>query len=384
MKNNVPYIFKKPINITRPALPDINKYIGSLAQIWDSRHITNSGPKLCEYEKKVSEYLEKPYVKAFVNGHCALEASIRALELTGEVITTPFTFPSTIHALTINRLKPIFCDIDSQTYNIDPDKIEKLITKNTSAILAVHLFGIPCNIQALKKIADKYNLKLIYDAAHAFGVKVNTTSIAKYGDLSVFSTHATKVFHTIEGGLITYTEDNHSEALSQQRNFGYSEKCSNDDIQRIGSNFKMSDLHAAIGLLNLETIDKQIQSRKTIHDLYYSRLSNIPGLDIRAYDNQLKPNYAYQPILINPDITGISRDKLSDVLSQHNVFVRKYFHPLCTHLSCYKETPFYQQVLPIAQNISNNILCLPIYPELEHTSVQNICNIICATLEQKG
>lgn len=375
-----PYVFKRPIYVTKPQLPDLDQYMVALSDIWSVGQVTNSGHQLRHYESKITDYLNIPHACAVVNGHAALESALRALKLTGEVITTPFTFPSTIHAITLNGLQPVFCDIDAESYNIDPAKIEALITKDTSAILAVHVFGTPCNVEALQKIAGKHQIKLIYDAAHAFGTRINGNGIGQFGDMSIFSTHATKVFHTIEGGLVIHKDEKYARPLSQLRNFGYSEKSSDDDVECIGANYKMSELHAAIGLLNLNTIDEQICTRKGLFELFYSKLNKLEGIHIRTYCENVTPNYAYLPILVDPQASGVTRDDIYNNLSQHNVHARKYFYPLCTQLSCYQGFPFYQQTFHIAAKVSNNILCLPIYPALGHNEVNNICNIISSTI----
>jgi dTDP-4-amino-4,6-dideoxygalactose transaminase len=374
--NTIPYVSEQPIYVTKPQLPDLSDYIKHLRDIWASSQVTNSGPLLCKYESNAAQYLDVPHTCAVVNGHLGIESSIKALQLTGEVITTPFTFASTTHAITLNNLRPVFCDIDPATFNIDPEKIESLITKETSAILAVHLFGIPCDVDSLKKIADKYNLKLIYDAAHAFGVKFDNQGIGNFGDMSIFSTHATKVFHTIEGGLITYNNRNNRKILNQLRNFGYTERSLDEDVERIGANYKMSELHAAIGLLNLKSINEKITARKVLFEHYYSELSHIVGINIRPYDANISPNYSYLPVIIDPEYCSHSRNELCEILFQHNIHAKKYFYPLCTHLSCYQDHPFYQQHFPVAEKISDNILCLPIYPSLEKSDISNICNII--------
>lgn len=371
--------FDTPIYVTRPQLPELEEYVKALQSIWQSQHITNGGPILQQFETAAAQYLKVPYASAFVNGHYAIEAAVRALGLSGEVITTAFTFPSTIHALTLNRLQPVFCDIDPTSYNIDHNKIEPLITPKTSAILAVHVFGRPCNLQALQAIADKHQLKLIYDAAHAFGVEVDNHGIGQFGDISIFSLHATKVFHSVEGGLVVYKDEKYRKIFSMLRNFGYDND--SEDTQIVGSNMKMSEFHAAIGLLNLEHVDNWIQKRRDIFSLYSQRLKQIPGLSLTDVADTVRSNYAYCAVKINADITGISRDALNDALHTYNVISRKYFYPLCTELSCYKNEPFYQQTLANAAGVSDNILCLPIHPDMDQTITQRICDIISTIIQ---
>lgn len=373
---NTDLYFPEPIYTSKPKLPDFESFTLLLEKIWSSQQVTNSGPNLVEYEKKAATFLKVPYAKAFVNGHYALESAIKALDLHGEIITTAFTFPSTTHAIVNNGLQPIFCDLQPGSYNINADAVESLITSKTSAILAVHVFGIPCDVEKLEFIAKKYNLKLIFDAAHAFGVETDHESIGMAGDLSVFSTHATKVFHTIEGGLITFKDPRFITRLSQLRNFGYCEQSSDNDVKVIGSNQKMSELHAAIGLLNLKTISQQIEKRKNLFEIYAYEINKIPSLTTINTSTTKKYNYAYAPILINSSELKRSRNEIIQELNNYNIFPRKYFHPLSTDLSCYKGLPFYKQNLPIANSVSDNILCLPIYIDLDTNAIKTICKIL--------
>ena len=365
----------EPIYVVRPTLPDLGEFKKHLESIWESGIVTNFGPKHKEFELAIANYLKVSNASAFVNGHSALESAVRALKLSGEVITTPFTFPSTPHAISLNGIEPVFCDIDPKTFGICPDKIRELVTDKTSAILAVHVYGNPCNVVELQKIADENNLNLIYDAAHAFGVEINGKGIGEFGDLSVFSLHATKVFNAIEGGLVTFANAGYKDKLFELKNFGYQENSQDEDISGIGSNLKMSELHAAVGLLNLNNIDEQIAERRKIYTLYQEHINAIKGLTlIEPYAT--KPNYAYCPILVDPGDFGMTRDQLYKRLAEYNVFCRKYFNPPCNELSCYKKQKMRQPPTPVASSISSRILCLPIYPGLLLDSVNQICEII--------
>ena len=374
--------FSQPVYVTKPSLPELNQFIESITSIWETQNVTNNGPNVRQFETLVAQRLKVPFASAYVNGHCALEAAVRGLKLTGEVITTPFTFPSTIHALTLNNLTPVFCDIEADSFNINPDKIEALITDKTSAILAVHVYGNPCNVNALQQIADRHKLKLIYDAAHAFGVEINGEGIARFGDVCVFSLHATKAFHSIEGGLITYQNPTYDTVFSKLRNFGYADD--SDDVELIGANMKMSELHAAVGILNLQDLDMMLQKRRHIFDIYLKNINTIQGFRLATIPATVTSNYAYCAVEIDKHEAGVSRDELCEMLGEYNVFPRKYFYPLCTDLTCYKNERFYKQYFDIAGTVSNNILCLPIYPDMEPQIAQTLCEIISSLATGKA
>lgn len=360
-------IFNNTINVSCPKLPDIELYTSYIKEIWENKWLTNNGPLHEKFKLELNNYLKVDHSELFTNGHSALEIAIKALNIEGEVITTPFTFVSTIHAITNCGLKPVFCDIEMDTFNIDSEKIEKLITPETSAILAVHVFGLPCNIRKINNIAKKYNLKVIYDAAHAFGVEVNGKNIGLYGDISMFSFHATKVFHSIEGGILTYKNIELSEKLKAIKNFGIT---SQETIDYIGTNAKMNEFQAAMGLCNLKTIDDDIKHRKKIYHEYISIFKDCSDIYFLPLIEGVKQNFSYFPILLKDKIT---RDYLFEKLREYNIYTRKYFYPLCNNISCYEDK---KNTTPNASAISNRILTLPMYSELNLKDVKKIAEII--------
>jgi len=368
--------FTEELHVTRPILPDIDIIYNKLKVIWDSKKLTNFGNQQKEFLEKLKSYLNCSNLSLFCNGTQALEIGLNALDLKGEVITTAFTFPATVHSIFRNNLKPVFCDIEDEYFNIDSDLIEDLITPNTTAILAVHIFGNPCEINKIERIAKKYNLKLIYDAAAAFGVAIGGKSIAGYGDVSIFSFHATKVFNTFEGGAISYKDKKLESKLHLLRNFGIKNE---EEVILPGTNAKMDEFNACIGILNLQNIEKYINKRKQISSLYRLELNKILGIITTKDMQNVKYNYAYMPIIIDKEEFGISRDQLYDRLKKYNIFTRKYFYPIATDYEYIRLNPLYQNVcLPIANKISKQVLCLPIYPDLEEEKVIKICNIIDA------
>lgn len=361
---------KNKVMITKPFLPPIEEYQYYLKKIWDSNWLTNNGPLHDEFDKEVKKYLSVKNVCLFTNGHLALDIAIKSLNLKGEVITTPFTFASTVHAITMNGLTPVFCDIELNTFNIDPNKIEELITEKTSAIIPVHVFGNPCNVKEVEKIANRYNLKVIYDAAHAFGVEIHGKGIGDYGDISMFSLHATKVFHSIEGGILTFNDESLKAKLNKLKNFGIADE---EKVDLVGLNAKMNEFQAAMGLLNLSYIDEQIEKRKQLTYAYRENLKNIEGIRYLNDVEGVKHNYAYFPILIDESRFGMNRDCLYERLKEYNIFTRKYFYPLCTDFDCYN---YDSSNLENAKLVSKNILTLPLYFELEIDEVIAICQII--------
>ena len=362
--------FKEPILVTQPILPDFNKYCSTIHKVWDNKWLTNSGPLNKEFEEKVKVYLGVNNISSFVNGHLSLEIAIKALGLTGEIITTPFTFVSTTNAILNCGLTPVFCDISPETYTIDCDKIESFITEKTSAILAVHVYGNPCDVYKIDKIAKKHNLKVIYDAAHAFGVKINNIGIGNFGDISMFSLHATKVFNSIEGGLLSFRDKKLKRKLESLRNFGIT---SSETIEYIGTNAKMNEFQSAMGICNLKNLNEKIFAREKIVEKYREGLKSINGVYLLNIDNStVKQNYAYFPILINEKEFGMSRDELHDKLKEYNVITRKYFYPLCNKIITYESN----YNTPIAEKISNNILVLPLYADLSLENVSQIIDII--------
>ena len=358
----------KQILVTRSALPPMEEYINEIAPLWDSRWLTNQGEKHRILEQMLQGYFGAPNVTLFTNGHLALEGILAAMELTGEVITTPFTFTSTTNAIVRCGCKPVFCDIDPETYTLDPAKIEALITPETSAIVPVHVYGTLCDVEAIEAIAKRHGLKVVYDAAHAFGVKKNGVSAACFGDAAMFSFHATKVFHTVEGGCVVYRDAALREKLDVGKNFGV---CG-EDILSPAPNAKMSEFHAAMGICNLRHIDEYIAGRKQAADRYRHNLADVPGLRLLKEQPGVESNYAYFPVIF--DGAKHRRDEAAARLAAHGVFARKYFYPLTNHCSAYG---FHGDETPIAKFISDRVLCLPLYPELALEDVDRICEIVC-------
>lgn len=363
------------IYVTRSSMPEKEEYFHEIEELWNSHFLTNMGKKHQKLEKELREYLGVEYIELMCNGHMALELALQALDLKGEVITTPFTFVSTTHAIVRNGLKPVFCDINSTDYTIDADKIEALITDQTSAILPVHVYGHICDIEKIEKIAQKYHLKVIYDAAHAFGVTYKGKGIGNYGDVSMFSFHATKVFNTIEGGAVCFHEKLFGEELYRLKNFGIR---SEEVIDGIGANAKMNEFQAAMGLCNLRHIDGEIAKRKRVVEYYQSRLTGIPGIKLPATQENVKDNYAYFPVLFHEEECGCTRDDVYHKLQENNIFARKYFYPLTNACQCY-EGIFDAGSTPVAQYVSDRILTLPLFAELSFDMVDKICDIIIGT-----
>jgi dTDP-4-amino-4,6-dideoxygalactose transaminase len=365
-------MIKKPILVTRSSMPPIEEYIEAIRTIWESTWLTNMGSIHNEFEMNVKKYLKVPSVSLFNNGHLALELAIEALDLTGEVITTPFTFASTTHAIVRRGLTPVFCDINSDDYTIDASKIESLITEKTSAIMPVHVYGNACNVQQIDNIAKKYNIKVLYDAAHAFGVKINGEAIGTFGDMSMFSFHATKVFNTIEGGALTYSDEKYTSKLYNLKNFGIQ---STEIVNAVGSNAKMNEFQAAMGMCNLKYIDGQIALRKKVIERYNDHLSNIVGIHLSPNKQSVIQNYAYYPVVFNETLFGKTRDQVCDDLAKENIFARKYFYPLISDFECYKDK-FDSTITPVAKTISKQVLTLPLYADLSLNDVDTICNTI--------
>ena len=355
------------INVIRSALPPMEEYINEIAPLWDSRWLTNMGEKHKTLERMLQEYFNAPNVTLFANGHLALEGVLAAFGLTGEVITTPFTFASTTHAIVRSGLKPVFCDIDPETYTLDPAKLEALITPETSAIVPVHVYGTLCDVEAIEAVAKRHGLKVIYDAAHAFGVKKNGVSAACFGDASMFSFHATKVFHTIEGGCAVYRDGDLRRKMDFNKDFGML----NGEICEIGGNAKMSEFHAAMGICNLRRIELYIALRKQVVERYRYHLSGIPGLTLLKEQPGVESNYAYFPVVF--DGAKYSRDEAAARLAEQGINARKYFYPLTNHCTAYG---FRGEETPVAKHISDRVLCLPLYPELAMEDVDRICEII--------
>ena len=370
------------IYVTKPFLPDFIEFIDLASSIWDSSILTNNGPLHNELENKLAEYLDVPYVSLFCNGSAALYQAIFSLALPqgSEVITTPFSFIASSNAILQNGLNPIFCDIEPGTFNIDASKIQSLITPQTRAILAVHCYGLPCDVDSIESIAHSHNLQVIYDAAHAFAVKCHCGSILNHGRFSVLSFHATKVFNTFEGGAVISQTLEDKKRIDSTRNFGF---CSEFDVDSFGTNAKLSEIHCALGLLQLNYIDAVIADRKRVSDYYQIHLSEIVGLKLPYLTNlPLFHNYSYYPILVTQQ-SLISRDDLYGLLKKENIYSRKYFYPLIPDFSMYKRLfpdSSCQSDLSNARVISNNVLCLPIYPGLTENLQHFIVSVILRSL----
>lgn len=364
---------RKKILVTQPTLPPLEEFILLLEEIWESKWITNNGKFHQKFEKELAEYLGVKYVSLFTNGTMALISALQVLRITGEVITTPYSFVATTNALHWNNIKPVFVDINKEDGNLDPEKIEAAITPHTTAIVPVHVYGNPANVEKIEEIADTYGLKVIYDAAHAFGVEKNNNSILNFGDLSILSFHATKTFNTIEGGAIICHDEKTKKRIDYLKNFGFAGETI---IVAPGINAKMNELQAAYGLLQLKTIDNQIIKRKKIAYKYRELLKNIKGLSFYIDFENVKHNYAYFPIFVDKDY-HLTRDELYFKLKENNVFGRRYFYPLISELSPYRGLPSAKQVnLPIAIKTASKVICLPIYPTLKIKEIEFISNLI--------
>ena len=367
------------IFVTRSSMPDINDYIEEIRPIFESRILTNMGPVYKKFQRQLQEYLQVSELSLFVNGHMALEMAIQAFGLKekgaelggGEVITTPFTFVSTVHAISRNNLKPVFCDIRKEDYCMDPDKIEDLITDKTVAIIPVHVYGNICDVKRIETIAQKHNLKVIYDGAHAFGEKYKGIGIGNYGDATMFSFHATKVFHSIEGGAVAFHDKRYGIPLHELKNFGIH---SEEDVAAIGGNAKLDEFRAAMGICNLKRMEICIQARKKVHDHYFERLSGIDGITLCNAQADVEPNYAYFPVYFDPNLFKKNRDTIYAELKEHDIYSRKYFYPAINEMSCYRD--LCQPVTPITHDVATRILTLPIYEELAMEDVDRICDII--------
>ena len=359
------------IYVTKPYLPPLDEYKKYLEKIWKSQFITNSGPYHGQLESELCDYLGVKHISLFCNGTIALLVAIKALELKGEVITTPYSFVATAQSIKWNGLDPVFVDIEPKYCNLDPYKIEEAITEKTSAILPVHVYGHPCNTKMITKIANKYKLSVIYDSAHAFAVKKNKKSILNEGDLSVLSFHATKVFNTFEGGAIVSHTAEMKKKIDDLKNFGFQDQIT---VEGIGINGKMNEVQAAMGLLQLKYIDKNISKRKKISQIYRKKLSKIAGIKLIDELQKIDYNYSYFPIYIDSKIFGLSRDELYDTLKENKIFSRRYFYPLITDFPGYNDSKSFD--LNNAKLVANQVLCLPIYPDLEHKDVERVIGIL--------
>lgn len=365
---------KHKIFVTQPALPPLNEFVEYLKQIWENKIITNNGPFHKEFENKLAEYLGVKYISLFSNGTLALVTALQTLRITGEVITTPFSFVATTHSLWWNNIKPVFVDIEADYFNLNPDKVEAAITPQTTAILPVHVYGNPCNLERLQEIADTYGLKLIYDAAHAFGVKVKGQSVLNFGDLSILSFHATKVFNTIEGGAIICHDERTKKRIDYLKNFGFAGETT---VIEPGINAKMNELQAAYGLLQLKYVDDYISKRLEIANVYRNHLNSINGVTFLKDMDGITHTYPYFPILIDAKVLGKTRDEVYEKLKEKNIFARRYFYPLISQLPTYRALPSSaKENLPVATEVAEKIICLPMYPDLDLFKIKDIITII--------
>lgn len=362
----------KDIFVTQSSLPPFEEYVEEIRDIWESKWLTNRGEKHQRLTHILQERLQTDNVELLVNGHMALELSLRALHLSGEVITTPFTFVSTTHAIVRNGLTPVFCDINPEDYTMDVSEIEKHITEKTCAIMPVHAYGNMCNVEEIDRIAKKFNLKVIYDAAHAFGEKYKGKSISDYGDVSCYSFHATKVFNTIEGGAVCFKDKQFGEELYYLANFGIQNE---EKVVSVGANAKMNEFSAAMGLCNIRYLDRNIQKRKQVHEQYSTRLKNVKGITIRQIQQDVQSNYAYYNIVVDETNYGHTRDELFDFLEKNGVHSRKYFYPAINDLDVYREL-YDPRETPVAYLISRRVLTLPMYASLPLETVDRICDLV--------
>lgn len=360
------------INVTRSSMPPYEEYCAEIKDLWDSRWLTNMGAKHQELQNKLGQYLGVKYVDLLTNGHMAIELSLQALDLSGEVITTPFTFASTTQAIVQNGLTPVFCDIDPVTFTMNPEKIEELITPQTCAIVPVHTYGTICDVDAIEHIAEKHGLKVLYDAAHAFGVRYRGRGIASYGDASCFSFHATKVFHTIEGGAVCFHDTSFGEKIAQLKNFGLDGP---ETVETLGGNAKMDEFRAAMGLCNLRYVDREIEKRGRIAERYFQHLLGIPGIQLRAVQDGVDTNYSYFPVVFDEAIFGADRDTVKTALETQGIYPRKYFYPITSTFPCYGGR-FDPEKTPVAQRISQQILCLPLFADMDLSLVDRVCELV--------
>ena len=367
------------IYVTRSSMPDFEDFIKEIEPIFESHVLTNMGPVYKKFQAMLMTYLGVPEVSLFANGHLALEMAIHALGLKelgeklggGEVITTPYTFVSTAHAISRNNLKPVFCDINESDYCIDPDKIESLITDKTVAIIPVHVYGNICDVDRIQNIADRNGLKVIYDGAHAFGEKYMGEGIGNFGDATMFSFHATKVFNTVEGGAVTFKDKRYGVPLHELKNFGIHNE---DTIAAIGGNAKLDEFRSAMGICNLKRMDECIAARKVVFDRYCERLSDVDGIRFSAYKEEITPNYSYFPVYFDAERFGKNRNEVYAQLKENKIYARKYFYPAINDLHCYQNAD--SAPTPIAHDVSLKILALPLYEGLALSDVDRICDII--------
>lgn len=366
---------EKFITVTSPLLPDLKEFEKMLEDIWDRKWLTNNGYYHKELEKALAEYLGVPYISLFTNGTLPLITALQALRITGEVITTPYSFVATTHSLWWNGIKPVFVDIDEKTGNIDPDKIEAAITPRTTAIMPVHVYGTPCDTKRIQEIADKYGLKVIYDAAHAFGVWQDGKSILEAGDMSTLSFHATKVYNTVEGGALICHDEATKKRIDYLKNFGFAGET---EVIAPGINSKMDEIRSAYGLLNLKQVDKAIENRKKVAEKYKEAFKDVEGIRYLEDIKGVKHNYSYFPIFIDEEKYGMSRDALYAKLKENNILGRRYFYPLISEFSTYKGLESSsKENLPVAHKLADSVICLPMYAGLTDEDVERIIEVCC-------
>lgn len=370
----------QPIYVTQPHLPLLEEFVPYLEQIWTNKILTNGGPFHQQLEQALCEYLGVQHLALVSNGTLGLVTALQALRITGEVITTPYSFVATAHSLLWNGIKPVFVDIHPDTLNLDPARIEAAITPQTTAIMPVHCYGHPCDVEAIQRIADNYNLKVIYDAAHAFGVQDAGGSILRHGDLSVLSFHATKVFNTFEGGAIICPDAKTKQRIDHLKNFGFVDETT---VVAPGINGKMSEINAAFGLLQLKHMDEALAKRQSIDEAYRKGLKDVPGIRCLQSAGEEVANYSYFPILVEEDYP-LSRDALYQKLRENNIFVRRYFYPLISDFSMYRKFPSAEEHnIPIAKKLANQVICLPIYPNLAAKDTQRVIGTIACVAQKK-
>jgi len=365
--------FKNPIFVTRPMLPNMDDVFDEISDIWESKWLTNGGLKHQELEEELKKVLKVPAISLFNNGTIALMVALKSQQVSGEVITTPFTFPATTHVLSWHNITPIFCDIDETTLTIDPAKLERMITSQTTGILGVHVYGMPCKVNAIQEIADQYGLRVIYDAAHAFGTEIEGTGIGTFGDISMFSFHATKLFHTIEGGALTFNNPDLKQKIDLLKNFGIKNE---EEVIMPGINGKLNEFQAAVGLLNLRQLGVERRKRQIIVETYKQNLDGITGINVFEIPACVRNSFQYFMIRVNNEFK-FSRDEVYNELKKFNVYARKYFYPLCSDYDCYRHLPSANpRNLSVAQQVVKEVLCLPLFGELQLVDVEKICQII--------
>nr|WP_325204020.1 DegT/DnrJ/EryC1/StrS family aminotransferase [uncultured Oscillibacter sp.] len=362
----------RPIHVTRSAMPPFSEYCEEIRDLWDSRWLTNMGAKHERLREELAAYLDAPRMDLLTNGHLSLELSLQALELEGEVITTPFTFASTTQAIVRSGLTPVFCDVDPETLTMDPAKIEPLITERTCAIVPVHVYGNFCDVEAIGGIARRHGLKVLYDAAHAFGARYKGRGAGAFGDVSCFSFHATKVFHTLEGGGACFRDEAFGQRLAWLKNFGLEGP---ENVTGSGGNAKLDEFRAAMGLCNLRHVAEELEKRGRVMARYRDRLQGVPGLRLRALQPEVQPNHAYFPVLFDESRFGADRDRVQEALGERGIMARKYFYPLTNAFPCFQGR-FDPEETPEALRASRQVLCLPLYGDLPPETVDEICGLV--------